>query len=92
MSEVRSVWQSLDVWGSRWGTYPFAYYLQLMMLSPARRGEWAEAEWAWIDDLGALTIPKDETKQRRPHVIPLTPRMREIVQSLPRNGCYLFTI
>ncbi len=91
MSEARKVWQSLDVWGSRWGTYPFAYYLRLMMLSPARRGEWAEAEWAWIDDLRTLTIPKDETKQRRPHVIPLTPRMMEIIHSLPRNGCYLFT-
>jgi integrase len=67
--------------------YPFGPYFQLLMLTGARRNEWASARKDWLAGEGArLEIPAEEYKSDRPHVLPLSGRARLIVDELPDLG------
>jgi integrase len=71
--------------------YPHQQIVELLSLTGLRRNEVVEARWAEFDfDQGRWTIPSARMKGARPHVVPLTPRMVEIVNSLPRKTEFLF--
>jgi integrase len=73
---------------------PFGAIFRLLLLTGARLNEIAEARWDELKDDGAtLSLPKERTKNKRPHDIFLPPAAREIIASTPRiDGCpFVFT-
>ncbi len=49
-------------------------------------------KWADIDfDKNVWSLPKEATKAKRQHDVPLTPMVIEILQDVPRNGEYVFS-
>jgi integrase len=65
--------------------------LEFAVLTAARTGEVIGAQWGEIDLKHKLwTIPADRMKSDREHRVPLTDRMVEILQAMPRCGAYVF--
>lgn len=53
---------------------PFGPFFRLMMLTAQRRSEVAQMRWQELDRAGAtLTIPADRVKNRKAHIVPLSP-------------------
>lgn len=89
MEELRAVWQC-----AQGLEYPFGAYFQLLILTGARRSEWANARREWLDPLVTrLEIPAQHYKSDRPQVTPLSALARSIVSKLPahEDGSYLFS-
>lgn len=89
MVELRAVYRAADRLG-----YPWAQMIQLLLLTGNRRGEWANAQWSWLDpDVTRLEIPAAHYKTERPQVVPLSAQARAIVLALPRHnqGPYIFS-
>lgn len=98
-SEIRWVWTACD----QIGTY--GKLCQLLLLTGARRDEWAEAtrsevvnDTVTVDGKKIsgtfLSLPSERTKNKRPHVVPLSPLALSIMDSVPviagKRG-YIFT-
>jgi integrase len=78
--ELRAIWQAAEQ-----VAYPFGSLFQLLMLTGQRRGEWAEAKRSEFDiEKRRLEVPRVRFKGRRDHIVPLAPRVWEIVAALPR--------
>ncbi|WP_375084232.1 tyrosine-type recombinase/integrase [Providencia sp. SKLX074055] len=59
------------------------YATQLLMLTGVRTVELRFAEWSEFDFENALwEIPKERMKKRRPHLVPLSPQVLEILDEL----------
>ncbi|MGJ7975969.1 tyrosine-type recombinase/integrase [Providencia hangzhouensis] len=59
------------------------YATQLLMLTGVRTVELRFAEWSEFDFENALwEIPKERMKKRRPHLVPLSPQILEILDEL----------
>lgn len=89
MNELRAVWK-----GAEKLSYPWGDIYRLLILTGARRSEWTDAQWRWLDlEDGRIEWPAASYKSRRTHVIPLVGQSLEIVRSLPRwqDGTYLFS-
>ena len=89
MDELRTVWRVAGCMG-----YPWGPYLQLIMLTGDRRGEWANAHADWLDPgCTRLEIPAAHYKTDKPQVVPLSAQAREIVSSLPGQefGPFIFS-
>jgi len=89
MQELRAVWDVAGAMG-----YPWGPCFRLILLTGDRRGEWASAQWDWLDaHRTRLEIPATVYKTGRPQVIPLSRQAQVIVHSLPQNGIrpYLFS-
>jgi integrase len=84
--ELRSLWRACDAIGG-----PFGSSVKLLMLTGARRGEVARLRWDELsEDLSVWTLPKERTKNKRPHVVPLAPMARDVITAAPRiEGCQL---
>jgi integrase len=73
--------------------YPYGPLLKLLALTAARRSEWSAARWREVD-FGArlFVVPASRQKMARPHSIPLTASVLEILEGLPRfGGDFLFS-
>ena len=74
--------------------YPYGPLFCVLALTGQRRSEVAEARWREFD-LAAKpwSIPRQRMKSNAAHVVPLTPPVLTILESLPRfdGGDYLFT-
>jgi integrase len=82
--ELRAVWLAADTVG-----YPGGPLVRLLILSAARLNEIAQLTHAQIDG-DVIALP--ETKNGRPHRIPITAPMREALDALPEfEGEYLLT-
>jgi integrase len=83
-SRVLSMEEARTAWKVACGTpYPFGPYFQLLILTGARRNEWAAAQRSWLDgDVTRLEIPTDQYKSDRPHVVPLGRRAKAVVDTL----------
>ncbi|WP_439541378.1 tyrosine-type recombinase/integrase [Hyphomicrobium sp.] len=78
--EIVTLWKASLAQG-----YPFGTIYQLLLLTGQRRGEVVGMRWAELDlKLGVWTIPGARTKNGKAHSVPLTPRVRSILKSLPR--------
>jgi integrase len=76
--------------------YPVGPAYQLLALAGLRLNEVMRAERSEFDLRNRLwVIPESRMKGRngraRPHAVPLTDRMIEIIEALPANGKFLFT-
>ncbi len=87
--ELKAIWQAACEIG-----YPFGDWVRLLMLTGARRGEWAEASRSEID-FGSRThnIPARRYKTGIPHAVPLTDVAWGIIEGLPvwNEGDFLFS-
>ncbi len=78
--EVRLAWEAFESIG-----WPFGPIGKLLLLTGARRDEVASMGWREIDLSGQTwTLPKERSKNKRPHEIPLSGAAVEIIKALPR--------
>jgi integrase len=87
--ELAALWRVTEKLG-----YPFGPLYQVLLLTGARKNEWAAARWNEIDlDAGFLTVPPERFKSNATHLIPLTKQVRVILTALPRLDCgdYVFS-
>lgn len=78
--ELGAIWRAADEIG-----FPMGPITQLLMLTAQRRGEVAGMRWSEIDfNTATWSIPAQRTKNKRVHVLPLTPGVIAIVSNLPR--------
>jgi hypothetical protein len=77
-AELRLVWLGADKLG-----WPFGHLVKSLMLTAARRDEWAEGRWTEVN-LGGLMfqLPGERTKNGLPHDIPLVPKTVEVLEDL----------
>jgi integrase len=90
--EIAAYWRAAGTLG-----YPLAPYFRLLMMTGLRRLEAAEASWPEFDGNGRWVIPAERMKGKpgktRPHLVPVTPKIAELLESLPRfqGGEFLFS-
>jgi integrase len=66
--------------------------LEFTILTAARRGESLNAKWDEIDIANKLwTIPGSRMKAGKQHEVPLSDRVVEILEALPRDGQFVFS-
>jgi integrase len=74
--------------------YPFGPLYRMLLLTGLRLNEVADASWAEIDMRGGVwIIPSSRMKSGTDHVVPLTPEISAILNSLPRfkSGNFIFS-
>lgn len=83
-NEVRRVWNAAGGMGAPWSTL-----YHLLLLTGQRLNEVARMEWDELaEDCAVWTIPKERTKNKGIHVVPLPPVARELIARTPRiKGC-----
>ena len=64
-------------------------YLQSLLLTGARREEWASIKWSSIDTVWHTAVIHDKVQETR--VIPLTPYVEHLISRLPKINEYVFT-
>jgi integrase len=86
-AEIRVIWEKAGFLG-----YPFGDLVRSLIRTGQRLSEIAEMRWSEIGG-ATLTIPAERMKNRRVHALPLTPRMQELLASLPRfeGGDFVFS-
>jgi integrase len=67
----------------------YAGYLRTLLLTGCRRTELAQARWRWVqrdDDTGraVLVLPREITKNGRPHAVPLPEPVMAMLTAMPR--------
>jgi integrase len=78
--ELNFVWRAAGDLG-----FPFGPIVKLLVLTGQRRSEVGGMEWREIDlDRATWTIPAARSKNKRQHVLPLSPEAVEIIKALPR--------
>jgi integrase len=61
--------------------------LEVLTLTGLRSGEASGAKWDEFDfEKGLWTVPACRMKKRRDHCLPLSPRVADIIRSMPHNG------
>jgi integrase len=83
-SEIAIVWDAMQRLG-----YPFGKLLQMSLVTAQRKGEVRAMRWRDISDNGWL-IPAEHFKTGRSHHVMLSGLAREILESIPQNGQYVF--
>ena len=79
--------------GSRVLGWPFGPLVKLLILTGQRRDEVARMPWAELDLAERLwRLPRERTKNNRPHEIPLSDAAMAVLDSMPRiDGPYVFS-
>ncbi|MEJ0093116.1 MAG: integrase arm-type DNA-binding domain-containing protein [Methylocella sp.] len=84
--EIKRFWTACDQFG-----YPYGHIFKFLLISGQRLNEVGGLR---RDELkgGEWHIPASRTKNRRPHFVPLTPLMNEIIASAPEDRPFVFTV
>ena len=73
----------------------FGSLLRILLLTGQRRSEVAGLVWSELHDLetedALWEIPGHRTKNKKSHLVPLSPTVRKILVSIPREGILAFT-
>jgi integrase len=78
-AEIASIWKALDA-------YDHGKVVKLLLLTGCRRKEIAGMDrQEFSEDMSTWTLPKERSKNGKPHTLPITPLMREIIESIPRR-------
>jgi integrase len=75
--ELRAIWAALE-------SNQFGDIVKLLALTGQREGEIGGLCWTEIHD-GMIILPGARTKNRKPHVVPLSPAARAIIEKQPRR-------
>ncbi len=85
--EIRRLWQGCDGLG-----WPFGPHFKLLLVTGQRRNEVAGMKWDHLDlDNKLWTLPKEVSKAKRQHEVPLSPMAMQILESAPKDGKYVFS-
>lgn len=87
-AELAIIWRAAVAEG-----HPFGDLVRLLILTAQRRVEVAALLWPEIDLVTfAWSLPGSRTKNKRPHVVPLSEAAAELLESIPRyaGGDFLF--
>lgn len=88
--ELRLVWQAFDQTGGIFGRL-----FKLLLLTGQRRSEVAGMRWDELKDLetseAVWEIPGARTKNKRPHLVPLSSEAVRILVALPCIGPFVFS-
>lgn len=77
--EISLAWNAFETIG-----WPFGPIAKLLLLTGARRDEVASMEWRELDlEAGIWRLPKERTKNKRAHEIPLPTAAVDIIKGLP---------
>lgn len=77
--ELRALWALTD--GDRYMPASYAAALRVQLLTGCRPGEVVGMEWSELDlDAGEWLIPKARSKNKREHMLPLTPELLAIIE------------
>jgi integrase len=79
-AEIVAFWKATDAVAA-----PFAAVLKLLLLTGQRLNEIAGLRWDELNGGAALNIPGARSKNGKPHVVPLAPLAREIIEHVPRR-------
>jgi integrase len=82
--EINLLWPAFDALG-----YPFGSLYKMMLCTAQRRGEVASMKWSQIGADG-WRLPAASAKTKVGHLVPLSSLAREILDSLPQIGDYVF--
>jgi integrase len=78
-AEIKLAWQAFESIG-----WPFGPIGKLLLLTGARRDEVASMEWREVDlEASVWRIPKERTKNKRAHEVPLPAVAVDILKGLP---------
>jgi len=78
-AELSTVWNAL-------GDGDYADILKLLILTGQRASEIAELRWSEIDfDADLISLPPERTKNGRPHEVPMSGAVRDILQRRTRH-------
>src|SRR5262249_35799113 len=82
--ELAKIWAETDCIG------PFGAAVRLLILTGARREEIGQLRWSEIDG-DMIHLKGQPTKNGEQHDIPLSAPARELLNSIPRLGAFVFT-
>jgi len=87
---LRLLWKAADTLGD-----PAGPFFKMLMLSGQRRNEIARLQWSEIDIAEkVIVLPPERMKAKRPHEIPLSTAMAELLQHLQESrgsGDFVFS-
>jgi integrase len=83
--EIRLFWQA-----SMCMEYPFGPLYRVLLLTGQRLREVAEMTWQEVEG-DIWTLPASRSKNGDEHVVPLSPEVVAILQSLPKIGRFVFS-
>lgn len=78
--EIIAFWKACDKVGE-----PFGTIYKLLLLCGARLNEVAGLKWSELHD-DVWHLPKERSKNNRPHVVPLPPAAQALLAGIKRNG------
>jgi integrase len=82
--ELRRIWSAA-------GDGAYGTIVRLLILTGQRRSEIGELRWPEVDlERHVLNLPAERTKNKRPHVVPLTPTARTLLEGRLRAGDAIF--
>ncbi len=87
--ELIKIWDACDGFG-----YPFGPLFHILILTAQRRSEVSGMRWSELDLKNhTWTIPKERAKNKKAHIVPLTPSVIQIIENMPRflHSDYVFT-
>src|SRR6266705_4853336 len=82
--ELIAVWSAAGTMG-----YPFGTIVRLLILTGQRRSEIGGLRKEWIK-AERIDFPAEIMKAKKPHTIPLTPFMTELLSTIPVSAGHLF--
>jgi integrase len=78
-AEIRDLWKSLP-------DDDFGNVIRILLLTGQRKSEIADLHWSEVDfDRDLILLPGNRTKNGRPHEIPMSAPVREILESRPQG-------
>jgi integrase len=79
--ELKTVWKRANAATTN---AQFGALLKLLILTGCRRNEIADLQWSEVNGV-AFTIPGARTKNKKAHSVALTPMVKDVLASLPRE-------
>jgi integrase len=72
--------------------YPYGHVYRGLLLTALRLNEMAQTERSeWDLHAGVWTVPAERMKNKLPHAVPITKALRELYDSCPKQGKFLFS-
>ena len=80
--ELKFLWQEFNALNCQ----PIADTLKLLLLLGQRRNEVARMQWKDLDlETGTWSLPREATKNKKPHIVPLSDRVLKIIKGQKRQ-------
>lgn len=89
VEELHDIWKALSDL-----EYPFGTFIQVLLLTGQRKGEVTGMRWDELRDWNANPVwelPAERTKNRLPHLVPIIPAVKSIIDRCPKHSELVFT-